>query len=476
MHIEVLQRLLVVAACSGVGDTVAVSPPILAPNVPAEVGQAVFDRVVTASSKAPDIQIVDRSLTRSVVQEQDLLLVSRASAVLPPRFGEIGADRAFFTFVRRTTAGYSVRFSLTDIGTGEMLKAEVHQVPGARDLIDQCEGWTKSFWGKRESSNVDGLSIDDDIEEIWRQLDNRRARVLIGRDLERAESAYRTYIKTVQAGEAREAERLSRVAGNYLTECLSLYLRATDPPEGLVYIPPGRITVPVSPSKSRRFEVDGFFMDRCEFTRQQYAQFLVATGRAKPLAWSDPTTTTANLPVVGVDWYDADAAAAWRGMRLPTYAQYLRAVMGDDKKKYPWGDLWRSELCNSARGTGLPVLEPVGSHPGNAGSFGVLDGVGGVFEWLETWQGARYWERAPARNPRGPEQGSAKLAVGGSFRCGPEGCTCSSVQPLTPGTRKDDVGFRCVLSLKGDPARPGNTPDDGFAGSNGRRTLDNERE
>lgn len=437
-------------AASALGDTVAVSPCILGPDVPAKLGLAVTDRVVKAASEISGIRVADRSLTHSVIQEQDLLIVSRAADVLPHRFGDIGAEQILVTGLLETSAGFSLSLRLIDVATGEVLKAAVHQTPGQRDLLRNCEAWTKALWEATPVPSAQGkqnLSVSGAIASLWNQLDRPRVRHLIGPDLDRADSVYRQYVKAVQAGASRKAERLAQLAGVYLTDCLSLLQRATDPPDGMVYVPPGRVVVPVSSVKTRRFHVRGFFIDRCEYTRGQYARFLKSTGRAKPLGWSDPTPETAKLPVVGIDWHDAAAAAAWRGLALPTYPQYLRAVMGERRRKYPWGDLWRAEICNHARSPGRAALEPVGGHPDNASQYGVLDGVGNVAEWLDTWQDTDYWTHAPSRNPRGPNQGSAKLVAGGSFRSGPGGCTCNSFQPLTPGTRKDDLGFRCVLPV-----------------------------
>jgi hypothetical protein len=430
-------------------QALAVPACVVGPGVSASLGQTVTDRVVTAVSALPAIRVIDRSLTQTVVQEQDLLLVSRAAEVLPHRFGDIGAERILVVGLFKTSAGLTFSLRLVDVATGSVLKAAVHQAPSERPLLRQCGEWTADLLAPPPAV-VTTVSVDPALATLWQQLDNKEARRLLGRELDRAESVYRQYTDAVRAGLQDEAERLSQHAGVYLTDCLCLLHRAITPPAGMVFVPPGRVEIAVVGGKTRVFDVDGFFIDRCEFSRARYSAFLEATGREKPPGWSPSTAAAADLPVVGVDWHDAQAAARWRGMRLPTRLEYLRAAIGDRRQKYPWGAIWQPGLCNFARDPRHPVLEPVGSHPENASLFGMLDSVGGVFEWLDTWQDSRYWLHAPARNPRGPKEGSAKLAVGGSFRCGPDGCTVTNVQQLTPGTRKDDLGFRCVLPLKGD--------------------------
>ncbi len=440
------------------GEPVAIAPCILGPRVGEELGAAVTQAVVTAMNEVPDVRVLDRSLTAQVVREQDLALVSRASAVLPQRFEELGARQVLVSSVLRLPSGFLLGLRVADVRTGEVLRSTFLQARSESRLLADCGPRVKGLWqgpGGAAGPGDEEVPVDQTLQDLWQELDQPDVRQLLGSDLDRAESVYRQYTRAAQSANAAETERLAHVAGVYLTDCLSLLQRATSPPEGMVYVPPGWVTVPVPAKEPRRFWVDGFFVDRCEYTLGQYARFLAATGRAEPLGWSALTDATAALPVVGVDWYDAAAAAEWRGLELPSYPQWLRAVGGEQPRKYPWGDNWRAELCNFARDPHQPVLEPVGSHPGNASGFGVLDGVGGVFEWLSTWYGPDYWAKAPERNPPGPGQGAAKLALGGSYRSGPDGCTCSSVQQLTPATRKDDLGFRCVLPLKASPRPSG---------------------
>ncbi|MFH0980853.1 MAG: SUMF1/EgtB/PvdO family nonheme iron enzyme [Planctomycetota bacterium] len=452
--------LAAITALAGKGEAVAIAPCLLGPRVGEELGAAVNQAVVTAMNELADVRVLDRSLTAQVVREQDLTLVARAAAVLPQRVEELGAQQVLVSSVLRLPSGFLLGLRLVDVRTGEVIRSTFLQARSESRLLADCGPRVKELWRDPDPAPGSGdaeVSVDQTLLDLWQELDQPDVRQLLGPDLDRTESVYRQYTRAAQSANAAESERLARVAGVYLTDCLSLLQRALSPPEGMVYVPPGWVTMPVPGQEPRRFWLDGFFVDRCEYTCGQYARFLAATGRAEPLAWSVPTGASAALPVAGVDWYDAAAAAEWRGLELPSYPQWLRAVGGEQPRKYPWGADWRAELCNFARDPHRPVVEPVGSHPGNASGFGVLDGVGGVFEWLSTWYGPDYWAKAPERNPTGPDQGAAKLALGGSYRSGPDGCTCSSVQQLTPATRKDDLGFRCVLPLKAGP-RPARSP------------------
>ena len=72
--------------------------------------------------------------------------------------------------------------------------------------------------------------------------------------------------------------------------------------------------------------VDRFELGVCPVTRAEYECFVDATRHELPREWSHPSFAHADLPVVGVSWFDAVAYCVWRSehdgrpVRLPTEA------------------------------------------------------------------------------------------------------------------------------------------------------------
>jgi hypothetical protein len=131
-------------------------------------------------------------------------------------------------------------------------------------------------------------------------------------------------------------------------------------PEGMVVVAP--------PDGS-----DAFLIDETEWTN---AQWTAVTGT--------PRAGGANLPVAGVKYEDAKAAAAKAGKRLPSFDQWLRAAFRDptDKSRlYPWDGNQAETSRHFVGGESDPL--PVRSRPEGRSWCGCFDLAGNCWEWVE---------------------------------------------------------------------------------------------
>jgi len=189
-----------------------------------------------------------------------------------------------------------------------------------------------------------------------------------------------------------------------------------------------------------------FYLDKQEVTNQEYAELVKATRRRPPHHWPQGRLPegTEKLPVVNVSWNDAAAYARWAGKRLPTEAEWERAARGlAEGRTYPWGD--RNPTAKDARFNRLDGPGPVGQFP--PAYFGLYDMAGNAWEWCADWYEKDYYQRAPQRNPTGPEKGQYRVLRGGSWADLPKYLSCAYRSWARPAERSPNIGFRCAKSF-----------------------------
>lgn len=215
--------------------------------------------------------------------------------------------------------------------------------------------------------------------------------------------------------------------------------------------------------------VDQFYIDKFEVTNGRYAQFVNATGHRAPHNPTDPTRTLwqgaaitdslADRPVVNVDWYDAAAYCKWAGKRLPTEAEWEKAAKGTSDRRFPWGNVEPApkHLNYNQKWIGEKTLMPVGSYDAGKSPFGVYDMAGNVWEWVNDWYDARYYEKSPPKNPQGPDTGRQKVIRGGGWQNETPTVRIFTRVGSDPTIRNESTGFRCAMDaaphmLRGGPS------------------------
>jgi formylglycine-generating enzyme required for sulfatase activity len=96
-----------------------------------------------------------------------------------------------------------------------------------------------------------------------------------------------------------------------------------------------------------RVYLDAYCIQLTEVIRQDFAAFIIATEYIAPGWLGQPDIAEQKLPVAGVRWRDADAYCQWKGMRLPSEAEWEKAARGIDGRRYPWGDKWDNQKSNT---------------------------------------------------------------------------------------------------------------------------------
>lgn len=134
--------------------------------------------------------------------------------------------------------------------------------------------------------------------------------------------------------------------------------------------------------------------------------------------------------MTGASWYEASAYSAWDHARLPSDAEWERAVRGIERREYPWGKQEPDEKrANFGMKVGSPT--PVGLYPAGATPEGVADMAGNVWEWVEDWH-----KRDKVRALRGRSFSDHTWILRISYRLRGE-----------PDPRLDNVGFRCARDI-----------------------------
>jgi formylglycine-generating enzyme required for sulfatase activity len=170
-------------------------------------------------------------------------------------------------------------------------------------------------------------------------------------------------------------------------------------------------------------------------------------------------------PVVEVFHWSGSFYCAQEGKDLPTEAEWEKAARGpDDPHIWPWG--LDDPTCETANimliledgGTELCVGDttPVGSYPGGASPYGLLDMSGNAAEWILDWYQADYYADAPSTDPQGPESGEAefdevlqpaRLSRGGAYATESGQASVIYRYPEREAGSSNGVGFRCVRRL-----------------------------
>ena len=250
---------------------------------------------------------------------------------------------------------------------------------------------------------------------------------------------------------------------------------------GMVFVPAGEFSMGNSHSIHESDElpvhtvfVSDFWIGQTEVSNAEYAEFLCEgnhpyyDNRMEIVCYVqnsdyEPIDSLANKPVRFVNWDAADAYAAWKGMRLPTEAEWEKASRGTENLRFPWGELMPyMQICNFMgsndpyEGSAYPTT-PAGFFNGDAyGNFitysndspyGAYDMLGNVSEWCSDYYSANFYDLPAATDPD-PENtnfSNEKVVRSGSWGTPMLNVYCANRYAYSPDTPSNEIGFRLAM-------------------------------
>jgi formylglycine-generating enzyme required for sulfatase activity len=194
-----------------------------------------------------------------------------------------------------------------------------------------------------------------------------------------------------------------------------------------------------------------FQIGKYEVTNAQYKECVSYGNCTVPVEQEYfQSDTKKDQPVVNVTLYQASNYCQWLGQRLPTQAEWERAVRGPDGENWPWGNEDpTSDRANMQWGDFRPKdLLPKDSNP--SGARGEIHNlVGNVWEWTSSfaepmmaYDPTRFWNGDPETY-----QGTlAYVQVGGGWQNNTEEIALYSAVRGTFASA--ELGIRCAADVK----------------------------
>lgn len=230
----------------------------------------------------------------------------------------------------------------------------------------------------------------------------------------------------------------------------------------MVFVPAGEFSMGSEAGDSDERPVhgvylDAYYIDMYEVTNARYRLCAQAGACLPPVKYGSSTRASYyddpaydDYPVMHVSWEMAQTYCAWRGVRLPTEAQWEKAARGTDGRTYPWGEGIDCQRANFYRQEGPDFIACVGdttlvgSYESGQSPYGAYDMTGNVWEWVADWYGASYYGESPLNDPPGPETGSARVVRGGTWQFSNYSLRAANRYWFDPSSAPENVGFRCA--------------------------------
>jgi formylglycine-generating enzyme required for sulfatase activity len=185
---------------------------------------------------------------------------------------------------------------------------------------------------------------------------------------------------------------------------------------------------------------DSFEVAKFEITNADYALCVQARQCAKPDSTNYSNQAYSHHPVVGVNWFEAQAFCGWVGARLPSEAEWEKAATWNAQLNVKQ---IRVENANTFE-DGPGDTTAVGSYPDSQSPAGLMDTAGNVWEWTSSLLKPYPYDRRDGREDL--QAKGERVARGGSFLNLKQVASGTNRVGFDPAARARDLGFRCARS------------------------------
>ncbi len=233
-----------------------------------------------------------------------------------------------------------------------------------------------------------------------------------------------------------------------------------------VKIEPFKISVtPVTMREYRKFVEAGGYEDKSLWSDEGRA-WLEQNSAHQPVFWKNEDGRWLRrafvswlpveefLPMIHVNWFEANAYCAWAGRRLPTEAEWELAAsvepaadekgFTERKRIYPWGDEPPALKHANLDSRWLDVVD-VRAFPEGDSAFGLRQMIGNVWEWTaDTFDAYPGYVIDPYDTYSAPSFGQQKVLRGGCFATRPLVIRNTFRNFYTPDRNNIFAGFRTV--------------------------------
>ena len=225
---------------------------------------------------------------------------------------------------------------------------------------------------------------------------------------------------------------------------------------------------PVTFAEYQNFVDEGGYQERSLWSAEGW-EWLQQSGQTHPVFWKmgdqgkwlwrwfdQWMPLEPYLPMVHVNWYEANAYCKWAGRRLPTEAEWElaassvpkpnRDALMDEKRWYPWGNK-HPQPKHANLNASMGIVD-VRSYPAGDSAFGLRQMIGNVWEWTaDTFDAYPGYVIDPYDTYSEPSFGQQKVLRGGCWATRPHVIRNTFRNFYTPDRNNIFAGFRTVASI-----------------------------